>query len=162
MNEKISLKSFIEEVKTELKESINNDDPFFIMGDVELEVSFSLDAEAKAGAKLVVFDIGGSTKATQTHKVKLTLSPFVESESVEEAVPKNKRIYFSLRRPERKVTANSSPKAGGEIPLGTVGSAQLGRGARRRPICSTPKSNRTFIAHKSNRTFIAHKSKNKI
>ncbi|MGR5250511.1 trypco2 family protein [Vibrio aestuarianus] len=79
MKGNISLKAFIEEVKEELRNSINDDDPFFIMGDVELEVSFALDAEAKAGAKLFVLDVGGSTKATQTHKVKLTLSPFVEN-----------------------------------------------------------------------------------
>ncbi|EIJ0985533.1 hypothetical protein LH715_004518 [Vibrio vulnificus] len=79
MKGNISLKAFIEEVKEELRNSINDDDPFFIMGDVELEVSFALDAEAKAGAKLFVVDVGGSTKATQTHKVKLTLSPFVEN-----------------------------------------------------------------------------------
>jgi hypothetical protein len=81
MKGNISLKSFIEEVKNELKASINDEDPFFELGDVELEVSFALDAEAKAGAKLYVIDVGGSTKATQTHKVKLTLTPFVESDN---------------------------------------------------------------------------------
>ena len=89
MKGNISLKEFIEDVKKELRDSVNDNDPFFIMGDVELEVSFGLDAEAKAGAKLFVLDVGGSTKATQTHKVKLTLSPFVEEKEIEELVESN-------------------------------------------------------------------------
>ncbi len=112
MKGNISLKAFIEEVKTELKEAINEDDPFFELGDVELEVSFALDAEAKAGAKLYVIDIGGSTKATQTHKVKLTLTPFVESNSGIQGTPiapqntaqptKNTRLIDSIVEPRQK------------------------------------------------------------
>ncbi len=86
MKGNISLKSFIEEVKKELRESINEEDPFFVMRDVELEISFALDTEAQAGAKLFVLDVTGSTKTTQIHKVKLTLSPFVEEIEVEEKV----------------------------------------------------------------------------
>ena len=83
MKGNISLKEFITEVKEELKSAIDNDDPFFVLGDVELEVTFGLDATAKAGMKLVVFDLGGETTATQTHKVKLTLSPFVEQNPIQ-------------------------------------------------------------------------------
>ncbi|MCF7545496.1 trypco2 family protein [Pseudomonas petrae] len=77
----ISLVDFIKEVKNELRAAVDEEDPFFEMGDVELEVTFALDASAKAGAKLFVVDIGGETKATQSHKVTVKLHPFVESDS---------------------------------------------------------------------------------
>lgn len=77
----ISLVDFIKEVKKELRAAVDNEDPFFEMGEVELEVSFTLDASAKAGVKLLVADIGGQTKATQMHKVKIKLHPFVELEA---------------------------------------------------------------------------------
>ena len=77
MKGKISLKDFIQEVKDDLRAAVNDDDPFFIMENVKLEVSFGLDIEAKTGAKFVVFDIGAKTKAQQTHKVTINLTPFV-------------------------------------------------------------------------------------
>lgn len=83
MKGKISLVDFIKEVKRELREAVDTDDPFFIMGDVELEVSFVLDVAGKGGVKLLVAEVGAETKATQTHKVKLTLTPYVEEEEEE-------------------------------------------------------------------------------
>lgn len=88
MKGNISLSDFIKEVKAELIQTIDNDNPFFEMGEVQLEVSFSLDASAKAGAKLLVLDVGGSTKATQTHKVTIKLHPFVYADAEEEKGPK--------------------------------------------------------------------------
>ena len=107
MKGNISLKSFIEEVKNELKASINDKDPFFELGDVELEVSFALDAEAKAGAKLFVVDVGGSTKATQTHKVKLTLTPFVEFDS-KPSTPITSNVLSTTKRTAPMVGSNGS------------------------------------------------------
>lgn len=78
----ISLVDFIKEVKKELRAAVDTENPFFEMGEVELEITFALDASAKAGLKLVVADFGGETKATQTHKVKVKLHPFVEVEEV--------------------------------------------------------------------------------
>ncbi|HCE1494280.1 hypothetical protein P3576_20200 [Vibrio parahaemolyticus] len=83
MKGNISLKDFITDVKKELKSAINNEDPFFLLGDVELEVSFALNAKAKGSAKLVVVDVGGDVEAAQTHKVKLTLTPFVEESTIQ-------------------------------------------------------------------------------
>ncbi|WP_420604923.1 trypco2 family protein [Vibrio parahaemolyticus] len=41
------------------------------MEEVELEVSFTLDAKAEGSAKLVVLDVGGNVQASQVHRVKL-------------------------------------------------------------------------------------------
>ncbi|WP_425265026.1 trypco2 family protein [Vibrio parahaemolyticus] len=48
---------------------------FFLMEEVELEVSFMLDAKAHGSAKLVVLDVGGNVQASQVHRVKLKLTP---------------------------------------------------------------------------------------
>lgn len=72
----ISLQEFIESVKSDLKAASKSKDPFFIVGDVELEVSFSLQAAAGGKVKFLVVDAGGDVEAHQTHKVKLTLTPF--------------------------------------------------------------------------------------
>lgn len=76
MKGNISLKDFIREVKEDLQSAVDKENPFFYLGEVELEVSFVLDAQASAGAKLVVVDIGGKTTATQLHKVKIKLIPY--------------------------------------------------------------------------------------
>lgn len=78
MKGNISLKSFVEEVKSELRSAIDEDDPFFLMGEVELEVSFTLNANAQGSAKLIVVDVEGGFQASQIHKVKLKLTPFIK------------------------------------------------------------------------------------
>jgi hypothetical protein len=156
MKGNISLKSFIEEVKNELRESINADDPFFVMGDVELEVSFALDAKAKVGAKLFVLDVGGSTTATQTHKVKLTLSPFEEEPIVHEKV-EIKEPNLRARIAATKAIEQSKLQKRTVQPATIVPAPIYPRGIRNKqtrrvqPVCHGGKSNRTFIAHRDNK-----------
>lgn len=75
----VTLSDFISQVKEELEVSIKKgeSDPFFILKDVELEVSFTMEGKAGGKANLVVVDINGEVKAHKTHKVKVTLTPFV-------------------------------------------------------------------------------------
>ena len=108
MKGNISLKEFIKEVKEDLQSAINKEDPFFYMGEVELEISFALNAEASAGAKFVVIDVGGKTKATQSHKVKIKLIPCTMGESVKE------NGFVTLPR-------GAMPMADGTIKTGGVG-----------------------------------------
>ncbi|RON62813.1 hypothetical protein BK669_15300 [Pseudomonas fluorescens] len=75
------MKSFIGEVKKELLASVDDASPFFDIGEVELEVSFTLDIKAKGGVKFVVVNAGASTKASETHKVKLKLTPFLVTDA---------------------------------------------------------------------------------
>lgn len=75
MKGNISLKEFVESVKNDLISAADNDNHFFHLDNVELEITFGLDASAKAGAKLFVVEFGGEAKASQVHKVKLTLTP---------------------------------------------------------------------------------------
>ncbi|TLP71327.1 hypothetical protein FEA48_21115 [Pseudomonas nitroreducens] len=79
----ISLQEFIAEVKSDLIQAIDNENPFFAMTSVELEVSFTLDVSGGAKAKFLVVDAGMKSSASQVHKVKLTLTPFVPIEAGE-------------------------------------------------------------------------------
>lgn len=77
MKGRISLKDFILNIKQELKEIQTHDieKAFFELKEVNLEVSFALDASAEGSSKFIVIDLKGSTKATQTHKVSIKLDP---------------------------------------------------------------------------------------
>jgi len=118
MKGNISLKEFIEDVKNELREASESEDPFFIMDEVELEVSFALNTKGTAGGKFIVIQLGGEVNASQVHKVKLKLTPFKE-ESIEpvksESVLTNtlhqrrsrKNIY---RKPQTEIVSNEKSK----------------------------------------------------
>lgn len=92
MKGNISLKEFIDDVKKELMEASESDSPFFTMDEVELEVSFGLNAKGKAGGKFVVFELGAETNASQMHKVKLRLTPYKNQEVNEVAKKSNLRV----------------------------------------------------------------------
>jgi len=76
MKGRIDLGKFIKQVKAELISARDDGaDPFYSLDSVELEVAFCLDVTGKSKAKLVVIDLEGETKAAQTHKVTLKLTP---------------------------------------------------------------------------------------
>lgn len=136
MKGKISLVDFIKEVKSELRAAVDNDDPFFEMGDVELEVTFALDISGKAGIKLIVAELGGETKATQTHKIRLKLHPFVEDE-----VPS--QLVLDSAKGMARVTTHQNHNAGGktvEAPTESV--------MRHPPRASKPHAKPTASKHK--------------
>ena len=105
MKGNISIKDFISQVKEELVNAIDDKTPFFELGEVELEVAFVLDTKAKAGAKLFVVNVGGEATATQTHRVRLKLTPFVEARSEGELPTKTrKKVAF-----KKKVAKKNGP-----------------------------------------------------
>ena len=86
MKGRISIPDFIHRVKNELVEAQGRPgDPFYELTEVTLEVSFILDASAKAGMDLWVAEIGAETKAQQTHKVTLKLVPLPRQAALEGA-----------------------------------------------------------------------------
>ncbi|WP_313107127.1 trypco2 family protein [Stutzerimonas nitrititolerans] len=82
MKGKISIKDSIKSVKAEILESIDDENPLFELTNVELEVAFQLEANAGAGFNLYVFDASAETTATQTHKVMISLTPFIEKKKI--------------------------------------------------------------------------------
>ena len=85
MKGKISIKEFIRSVKDEILESIDEENPLFELTNIDLEIAFQLEANTGAGFKLYVFEANAGAKATQTHKVTISLSPFVEKKKVSQS-----------------------------------------------------------------------------
>lgn len=110
MKGNISLKDFIKQVKSDLKSAIDEDDPFFVLDDVELEASFVLNTDAKGGAKLIVAEVGASVKAEQTHKVTLKLKPFVEETLDEPSPPSPKAKKGPVKRPSKSSNSTVTKK----------------------------------------------------
>jgi hypothetical protein len=102
MKGKISLKEFISQVSTELREgqSSDPDKAFFELTGVTLEVSFTLDSTATGSGKFLVVEVGGEAKSSQVHKVTLELQPIKKS-TVNPERPFDPRLptYAPMRNP---------------------------------------------------------------
>lgn len=111
MKGNISIKDFIFQVKEELVNAVDDKTPFFELGEVELEVAFVLDTKAKAGARLFVVNVGGEATATQTHRVRLKLTPLVEAQSEGESLKKSrKQVLLKKKVTKKKGSAKRLPR----------------------------------------------------
>lgn len=131
----ISLRSFIGEVKKELLASVDDTNPFFDIGDVELEVSFTLDVAAEGGVKFVVVNAGASTKASQTHKVKLKLTPFLVKDAPSGGTP---RKASSGKGHRGKMTVKVGGVASGTPAAGKVKVAPQAKRESAKPLSKQP------------------------
>jgi hypothetical protein len=76
--EGISLPAFIHQVKLDLIEAEQNPGiPYFHLQEVNLEVSFVVDATAKGGLKIFVLEAGAETSTQLAHKVSIKLTPIL-------------------------------------------------------------------------------------
>lgn len=76
-----------------------------------LEIAFQLEANAGAGFKLYVFEANAGTKATQTHKITISLSPFVEKKKVSQSTNINQALIekshdLKMRTPKPKPSSS--------------------------------------------------------
>ncbi len=79
MKGNISIGDFIRQVKKEIIEARDSTlDPLFKLAEVNLEISFALEADVGSKMKLYVVEVGADAKATQTHKVTLKLVPIAD------------------------------------------------------------------------------------
>ena len=74
MKGNISIGDFIKDVKKELTQS-QKENAFFNLKEVNLEITFILDASEDTKGKLFVVEAGETMNASQTHKVTLKLDP---------------------------------------------------------------------------------------
>lgn len=82
MKGNISIGDFIHQVREELVAALDKSgDPFYELEEVNLEISFALEAGVGTKMKFYVVELGGDTAATQTHKVSLKLVPLGTSRS---------------------------------------------------------------------------------
>lgn len=122
----ISLGDFIKKVKRELVTAQDKaGTAFFELKEVELEVSFVLDAKASAEGQLLVVKLGGETKATQTHKVVMKFLPLPQSAPA--LLPTGPAYSIGPRLSEGPVPAAATPANPG------VDSSTRKRGVRREP-----------------------------
>jgi len=76
MKGKISIGEFVRQVRDEIQEAQEQTtDPFFDLKEINLEISFALEAGADSKMNLYVVEVGANATATQTHKVSLKLVP---------------------------------------------------------------------------------------
>ncbi len=92
----ISLGDFILQVRKELTEvQCDPKDAFYALEDVELEVTFGVEAKGDAKGKLVVVELGGSATASQTHKVTLKLKPLARKADATKETQREKGSSFA-------------------------------------------------------------------
>lgn len=71
----IGITELIERVKSELMQPHDTSQPAFVIGEIELEISFSVERSASGGLDLQVVQIGGAAAKTETHTVRVRLEP---------------------------------------------------------------------------------------
>jgi hypothetical protein len=131
----LSLTSFIKEVKDEIEEAIKVEDKFFILNDIELEVSFSLQSEAGGSFKLFVAEVGGKATASQTHKVKLNLTPI--GTPISNSNSSGQRLKVPKRQEGRQQGIINTPPIKQTKPPGTKNTHPFEVKVHRNPItCS--------------------------
>lgn len=80
MKNTIALKDFIYQIKRELIEAIEESKrPLFILKDIDLEFCVGVHVQGDGKVKFLVGDLSGNYKHSQINKVKMTLTPFVET-----------------------------------------------------------------------------------
>lgn len=81
----IGLAELIEQVKRELLATTpgnETDIPFLSVDSVELELQVTVKKDAKGGVKIYVLEIGASGSRDDVQKVKVTLSPLLNKETL--------------------------------------------------------------------------------
>ncbi|MBD0343362.1 MAG: hypothetical protein ICV63_00705 [Coleofasciculus sp. Co-bin14] len=81
----IGLAELIEQVKRELlATSLDNETnvPFLSVDSVELELQVTVKKEGKGGVKIYVLELGGGGSRDDVQKVKVTLSPLLNKETL--------------------------------------------------------------------------------
>ncbi|MDM8532061.1 hypothetical protein QUF63_12895 [Anaerolineales bacterium HSG25] len=78
----IELRELIEKVKQELMADHDNSEPLFVVGKVELEISFTVERNMDGGVNFQVIRSGVQKTTSEVQKVTVALEPVV---SVEEA-----------------------------------------------------------------------------
>ena len=103
---RISLNDFVKEVKKEIRQAMDTNEPMFEVASVQLEVAFELDVGGSVGFNLWVLDCSTSLSGKQVHKVTLDLKPIGFEQTEDPAIPeKTERLDKSIHQK----SARSSP-----------------------------------------------------
>lgn len=87
----IGIKELIERVKSELMQTHDTSQPVFVIGDIELEIGFSVERSASGGLDLQVVQIGGAAAKTETHTVRVRLEPLSTPDDIRKKLSQEQR-----------------------------------------------------------------------
>ncbi len=82
----IGLKELIAQIKAELLADHDDEQPLFVVGQVELEISFTVERNVNGGINLHVVQTGGARTSTEVQTVTVTLEPIVTPDELRENV----------------------------------------------------------------------------
>jgi hypothetical protein len=82
----LGLKELIRKIKQELLESNDSEPKIFLVGPIDLEISFTVEWNARGGVTLSVVDAGADRKSGKVHTVKIRLEPLMTIEQLRQRV----------------------------------------------------------------------------
>lgn len=89
----IGLRELILRVKEELLSAPDDTQPLFIVGQIELEVSFTVERNAQGGIDFQVVQGGVEKTWTEAQKVKITLDPILSASEIgQDLTPLQKKV----------------------------------------------------------------------
>ena len=103
--EPIGLKDLISRVKAELLEDPDDEQPLFVVGQVELQISFTVERNINGGINIHVVQAGADKKSTEVQTVKVMLEPIVTADELRQQVtPEQKQTA------QKKLTREYRPR----------------------------------------------------
>ena len=78
MNSGIEVTKLINQLKKDLLSTNADDVPLLSVDEIEIELQVVVKDEGKAGIKLYIFDLSGSSSVEGTQKIKIKLSPIFD------------------------------------------------------------------------------------
>ncbi|MDQ2807445.1 MAG: hypothetical protein M3Z04_11125 [Chloroflexota bacterium] len=81
-NEMIGIQELISQVKRELLATHDDQHPLFVVGSVELQISFTAERNANGGVDLKIIQAGTSAKTIDVQSVRVTLQPIINLDEV--------------------------------------------------------------------------------
>jgi hypothetical protein len=88
---KIGLNELIEQVKRELLASHSSQDALFVVSEVVLEISFTVERELNGGIDLHVVQAGADRTTTDTQKVTVKLEALITPDEARQALSNDTR-----------------------------------------------------------------------
>jgi hypothetical protein len=98
----VGIRELIERVKQELLAEHDVTQPLFVVGQVEVEVAFTVERAVNGGIDLQVVQFGGDQKVSDAHRVHVVLEPIAGGAAVKQQLT-----------PEQKAKAEKAVTRGG-------------------------------------------------
>lgn len=100
MPESIGLSELIKQVKSELAQKVDLDDPVPILAvdEIELEIQVTVSKKAEGGVKIYVVELGAGVEKMNVHTVRLKMLPLLTREQRVDELKKNPDYQKVIQR----------------------------------------------------------------